>query len=267
MARAREEEAAGRLGSSLVKRCSWMTRSSTPPSTASAARGHARVGRPHLDPPGARPRAHSQTRELSLGVLGVVFEARPMRLCRSPAWPGRAATRWRSKGATRPVPATAPSVPWPMRFFRSWHRHPRDGSAGDRAEVDALLGMDDLVELMIARGSSSFIRHVRSHTRIPVMAHADGICHMYLHAAADALWPRVWWWMQVQLPGRVQCRRNAPMGSRGYRGAGQLRLRASRSGRGVARLQRNAQAPPPNERATGQTGTRNTAHSSSRFGK
>jgi len=30
----------------------------------------------------------------------------------------------------------------------------------DRAEVDALLGMDDLVELMIARGSSSFIQHV-----------------------------------------------------------------------------------------------------------
>jgi glutamate-5-semialdehyde dehydrogenase len=55
----------------------------------------------------------------------------------------------------------------------------------DRAEVDALLGMDDLVEMMIARGSSSFIHHVRSHTRIPVMAHADGICHMYLHAAAD----------------------------------------------------------------------------------
>jgi glutamate-5-semialdehyde dehydrogenase len=55
----------------------------------------------------------------------------------------------------------------------------------DRAEVDSLLGMDDLVEMVIARGSSQFIRHVRSHTRIPVMAHADGICHVYLHASAE----------------------------------------------------------------------------------
>ena len=39
--------------------------------------------------------------------------------------------------------------------------------------------------MMVARGSSPFIRHVRAHTRIPVMAHADGICHLYLHAAAD----------------------------------------------------------------------------------
>jgi glutamate-5-semialdehyde dehydrogenase len=55
----------------------------------------------------------------------------------------------------------------------------------DRSEVDSLLGMDDLVELVIARGSSQFIRHVRRHTRIPVMAHADGICHVYLHGSAD----------------------------------------------------------------------------------
>jgi glutamate-5-semialdehyde dehydrogenase len=54
-----------------------------------------------------------------------------------------------------------------------------------RSEVDSLLGMDDLVEMIVARGSSEFIRYVRGHTRIPVMAHADGICHVYLHASAD----------------------------------------------------------------------------------
>jgi glutamate-5-semialdehyde dehydrogenase len=41
--------------------------------------------------------------------------------------------------------------------------------------------MHDLVEMMIARGSSEFIRHVRGKSRIPVMAHADGICHLFLH--------------------------------------------------------------------------------------
>jgi glutamate-5-semialdehyde dehydrogenase len=55
----------------------------------------------------------------------------------------------------------------------------------ERAEVDALLEMDDVVDLMIARGSASFIHHVRGKSRIPVMAHADGICHLHLHAAAD----------------------------------------------------------------------------------
>jgi len=121
-----------------------------------------------------------------LGVLGVVFEARPDALVQitSLAWKSGNAVALKggreAAHSNRALCAVAHEV---------LSKHDIDTRAmvllEDRSEVDSLLGMDDLVELMIARGSSEFIRYVRGHTRIPVMAHADGICHVYLHTSAD----------------------------------------------------------------------------------
>ena len=47
----------------------------------------------------------------------------------------------------------------------------------NRADVDALLSMEGLIDLIIPRGSNSFVRHVMDNTRIPVLGHADGIQH------------------------------------------------------------------------------------------
>jgi glutamate-5-semialdehyde dehydrogenase len=55
----------------------------------------------------------------------------------------------------------------------------------DRNEVQDLLKHDDLVELVVARGSSSFVEAIRAASKIPVVGHAAGICHLYLHADAD----------------------------------------------------------------------------------
>ena len=54
-----------------------------------------------------------------------------------------------------------------------------------REQVSELLGMDQYVDLIIPRGSNEFVRHIMTHTLIPVMGHADGICHVYAHADAD----------------------------------------------------------------------------------
>ncbi|MDA0999421.1 MAG: glutamate-5-semialdehyde dehydrogenase [bacterium] len=54
-----------------------------------------------------------------------------------------------------------------------------------REEVDALLGRDDAIDLIIPRGGNDFVRHVKTHSRIPVLGHADGICHLYVDASAD----------------------------------------------------------------------------------
>ncbi|KAI0684035.1 gamma-glutamyl phosphate reductase [Cytidiella melzeri] len=54
-----------------------------------------------------------------------------------------------------------------------------------RAEVSALLELDEYIDLVIPRGSNSLVRNIQNNTRIPVMGHADGLCAVYLDEAAD----------------------------------------------------------------------------------
>ena len=55
----------------------------------------------------------------------------------------------------------------------------------DRAAVGILLRMDDALDLIVPRGGRSLIERVLAESRVPVMAHLDGNCHVYVHAAAD----------------------------------------------------------------------------------
>jgi glutamate-5-semialdehyde dehydrogenase len=55
----------------------------------------------------------------------------------------------------------------------------------DRAAVGVLLTMSDLVDVIVPRGGPSLIERVQKESRIPVLAHRDGICHVYLDGAAD----------------------------------------------------------------------------------
>ncbi len=54
-----------------------------------------------------------------------------------------------------------------------------------RAAVGILLRMDDALDLIVPRGGRSLIERVLAESRVPVMAHLDGNCHVYVHAAAD----------------------------------------------------------------------------------
>ena len=55
----------------------------------------------------------------------------------------------------------------------------------DRAAVEAMLRMSDLIDFIVPRGGRSLVERVMEETRIPVIAHLDGNCHVYLHADAD----------------------------------------------------------------------------------
>lgn len=54
-----------------------------------------------------------------------------------------------------------------------------------RDDVRDMLKMDDYIDLIIPRGSNEFVRYIMEHSNIPVLGHADGICHCYVDAAAD----------------------------------------------------------------------------------
>ncbi|MGH0052179.1 MAG: glutamate-5-semialdehyde dehydrogenase, partial [Sphaerochaetaceae bacterium] len=53
------------------------------------------------------------------------------------------------------------------------------------SDVDAMLAMEGDIDLLIPRGSNTFVRYVMDHTSIPVLGHADGICHLYVDAEAN----------------------------------------------------------------------------------
>jgi len=55
----------------------------------------------------------------------------------------------------------------------------------DRSDVDALLGLEGLIDVVIPRGGKSLIRKVAELSRIPVLKHYQGICHVYVDAEAD----------------------------------------------------------------------------------
>ena len=55
----------------------------------------------------------------------------------------------------------------------------------DRAAVGAMLTMTDFIDVIVPRGGPSLIERVQRESRIPVFAHRDGVCHVYLHGAAD----------------------------------------------------------------------------------
>ena len=54
-----------------------------------------------------------------------------------------------------------------------------------REDVGAMLKEDALIDLIIPRGSNAFVRWIMDNSRIPVLGHADGICHVYVDKDAD----------------------------------------------------------------------------------
>jgi glutamate-5-semialdehyde dehydrogenase len=54
-----------------------------------------------------------------------------------------------------------------------------------REDVEQLLVLDDGIDLIIPRGSEQFVRYIKAHSRVPVLGHGEGICHVYVDRAAD----------------------------------------------------------------------------------
>lgn len=121
-----------------------------------------------------------------LGVLAVVFEARPDAVTQISALAVKSGNAVILKGGREAARSTEALVA-AIRAGLAAAGLPEDAiqSIPDRESVDALLALDDLVDLVIPRGSNALVRSIRERTRIPVLGHAEGVCHVYVDAAAD----------------------------------------------------------------------------------
>jgi glutamate-5-semialdehyde dehydrogenase len=121
-----------------------------------------------------------------LGVLAVVFESRPDALVQIASLALRSGNAVLLKGG-REARESNHALAEVVRVALERAGLPPDGVQllDDRSEVEALLGLEKGVDLVVARGGKEFVEHVRARSRIPVLAHAEGVCHVFLHRSAD----------------------------------------------------------------------------------
>jgi glutamate-5-semialdehyde dehydrogenase len=121
-----------------------------------------------------------------LGVLAVVFESRPDALVQIASLALRSGNAVLLKGG-REAAESNRALAHVVREALERAGLPPDAVQllDDRSEVEALLGLERGVDLVVARGGKEFVEHVRARSRIPVLAHAEGVCHVHLHRSAD----------------------------------------------------------------------------------
>jgi glutamate-5-semialdehyde dehydrogenase len=121
-----------------------------------------------------------------LGVLGVIFEARPDAVTQIAALGIKSGNAVLLK-AGREVSKTAEALVRVLREALVSEGLPADSVSLilGRERAKEMLGLHGLVDLVIPRGSKELVEYVQANTRIPVLGHAEGVCHVYVDESAD----------------------------------------------------------------------------------
>jgi glutamate-5-semialdehyde dehydrogenase len=121
-----------------------------------------------------------------LGVLAVVFESRPDALVQIASLALRSGNAVLLKGGREAMQSNRVLTEVVrVAFERAGLPPDAVQLLDDRSEVEALLGLEKGVDLVVARGGKAFVQHVRARSRVPVLAHAEGVCHVFLHRSAE----------------------------------------------------------------------------------
>jgi len=122
-----------------------------------------------------------------LGVVGMIFESRPDALVQIASLAIKSGNALILKGGSearesnRVLAAIIADASRTAGLPDGWVH-----LIESREDVRALLEQDEYVDLLVPRGSNEFVRFIMDNSRIPVLGHADGICHVYLDATAEA---------------------------------------------------------------------------------
>lgn len=121
-----------------------------------------------------------------IGVIGVIFEARPDALVQISSLclksgncailKGGKETTYTNRILFSLIHEAAVKAGLPEKCLLQAEQH---------NEIDELLECHESVDLLIPRGSNAFVQYIMNHTSIPVLGHADGVCHMYVDKDYD----------------------------------------------------------------------------------
>ena len=143
------------------------------------------------DPLGATLSARELDEDLELykvavpiGVVGTIFESRPDALVQIAALALKSGNAVILKGGSEAAESNRvlyeTIVEATADLPDGWAQH-----IEAHEEVDALLSMDEKVDLVMPRGSSEFVSYIQDNTQIPVLGHTEGVCHVYVDDEAD----------------------------------------------------------------------------------
>ena len=121
-----------------------------------------------------------------IGVIGIIFEARPDALVQISSLCIKSGNCAILKGGKETVNTN-------KVLFDIIHKAVMEAGLPEYAlvqatlhnEIDELLACEKDVDLLIPRGSNQFVQYIMNNTKIPVMGHADGVCHIYVDKDAD----------------------------------------------------------------------------------
>lgn len=122
----------------------------------------------------------------AIGVIGVIFESRPDALVQISSLCVKSGNCAILKGGSEAAHTN-------RILFDTIHQAGVEAGlpehfltlVEDRAGIAELLGCHDYIDLIIPRGSNEFVQYIMANSKIPVMGHADGICHIYVAEDAD----------------------------------------------------------------------------------
>ena len=125
---------------------------------------------------------------IPLGVIGIIYESRPNVTADAPGLCIKSGNAVILRGGSETIRSNM-AIGQILREALSEHGLPEDAvqiiPVTDREAVLEMLKLDELIDLIIPRGGEGLIRFVAENSRIPVLKHYKGVCHVFVDESAD----------------------------------------------------------------------------------
>lgn len=122
-----------------------------------------------------------------IGVLGIIFEARPDVITQVSALAIKSANAVILKGGKESINTNKVTFEIISKALDSVEGFPKNAvnQVFSRDDVAQMLDKAQYIDLIIPRGGNSLVKFIQENTKIPVLGHADGICHIFIDESAD----------------------------------------------------------------------------------